>query len=84
MRAVIADHSKLGDPMVGHVDLSQPKRAYWFKSWRSMPGLMLMNGRYSHACLPGWEYRRSEILSELIPDLDALAERGERPTEATS
>lgn len=84
MRAVIADPSKLGEPFVGHVDLSRPKRSYWFKSWASLPGLTLVNGRYQHACLPGWEYSRDEIVKEMIPDLEALAERGRRPTEVTS
>ena len=37
---------------------------------------------YTHALLPGWEYARREVVAEMIPDLDALAERGVRPTEA--
>jgi hypothetical protein len=41
-------------------------------------------GRYIHALLPGWSYTQREIRAEMIPDLEALAERGERPTEDTS
>ncbi len=59
--------------MVG--ELGQPSR------------LLAINGRkgcYLHDSLPGWTYARAEIRTETIPDLEALAERGERSTEVTS
>lgn len=73
MRAAIADPSTMGAKSTGHLDFSRPRRGVWFATWAN-----------THECLPGWEYARREIKSELIPDLDALAEHGIRPTEATS
>lgn len=84
MRRVIANPELLGAPSVTHIDYSRPRRAEWITMWDSVPGLARVNGLYQHACLPGWVYRRREILSELIPDLEALAEHGVRPTETTS
>ena len=70
-----------------HVDLCRPRRAEWITTWPGLPGFVRVNGKggttYAHAALPGWEYRRHEIKAEMIPDLDALAERGERPTMPT-
>lgn len=70
------------------MDMSRPRRAVWFSTWANLPGFMrIVDGvgrRYSHECLPGWGYAAHEVRSEMIPDLEALAERGIRPTEATS
>lgn len=71
-------------PMFPIPDLSRPRRGEWWTSWANLPGFVQVNGRYRHECLPGWEYARSEIRAEMIPDLEALAERGVRPTEETS
>jgi hypothetical protein len=84
LRAVIADPTKLGERSVMHIDFSRPRRAEWHETWSGLPGFSRVNGLYRHALLPGWEYRRSEIKNEMIPDLEALAERGVRPTQATS
>lgn len=85
LRKAIADPSTMGEQTNAHVDLCRPRRGEWWTMWANLPGFRRVNGsRYSHACLPGWTYARSEIKTELIPDLEALAERGVRPTEATS
>jgi hypothetical protein len=89
MRAVIADRSKLGDESVFHADFASPRRGVWYKRWSGVPGLCRVacsrdGVHYSHDCLPGWTYKRHEIKREMIPDLEALAGQGVRPTEATS
>lgn len=74
----------MGERTVAHVDLSRPRRGEWWETWANLPGFFRINrDRYIHTLLPGWEYNRSEIRSEMIPDLEALASRGVRPTEAT-
>lgn len=83
MRAVIADHTLLGEKTMAHVDLANPRRGEWWVMWKGLPGLLRVNGKYRHVCLPGWEYTRAEIKAEMIPDLERLAEHGIRPTEAT-
>lgn len=84
LRAAIADSTTMGERTVVHIDLARPRRGEWWETWSNLPGFTRINGqRFTHRLLPGWEYIRSEIKSELIPDLDALAELGERPTEAT-
>lgn len=87
LRAAIADPSLMGKRAVAHVDLGRPRRGEWWESWVKLPGFWRINGRngrYLHDSLPGWTYARSEIRAEMIPDLEALAEHGVRPTEATS
>ena len=69
------------------IDLARPRRNKWWESWAGLPGFWRINGprgRYLHDLLPGWSYARSEIRSEMIPDLEALTEHGVRPTEDTS
>lgn len=84
LRAAFADSTTMGARSVVHLDLARPRRGEWWETWSNLPGFTRINGhRFTHSLLPGWEYSRSEIKSEMIPDLDALAERGERPTEAT-
>jgi hypothetical protein len=87
MRAAIANPNLVGAKSIVHVDLVRPRRGEWWETWSNLPGLVRVNGprgHYWHTLLPGWTYARSEIRSEMIPDLEALAERGVRPTEATS
>ena len=87
LRAAIADPSTMGAKSVTHVDLARPRRGEWWESWANLPGFWRINGRqghYFHECLPDWTYARAEILAEMIPDLEALAERGIRPTVETS
>lgn len=84
LRAAISDSSAMGERSVAHLDFSRPRRGEWWETWSGLPGFTRINGsRYVHACLPGWEYARAEIKTEMIPDLEALAELGERPTVAT-
>lgn len=83
LRAAIADPSTMGDKRVMHIDYSR-RRAEWITTWANLPGFRRVNGRYQHDSLPGWEYARSEIRPELIPDLELLAERGQRPTQDTA
>lgn len=84
LRLVISDPSTMGKRSVVHIDLSQPRRGEWWETWANLPGFTRINGdRFTHRLLPGWEYSRDEIKVELIPDLEALAERGVLPTEAT-
>ncbi|MCJ2143671.1 hypothetical protein [Methylobacterium sp. E-066] len=87
LRAAIADPSTMVERHVVHADLPRPRRGEWWETWTNLPGFIRVNGRrgyYRHACLPGWTYARAEIVPEMIPDLELLAERGVRPTEATS
>ncbi|MFE1598237.1 hypothetical protein [Methylobacterium sp. ID0610] len=84
LRAIIAGKAPLGARAVMHVDMSRPRRSAWIETWEGAPGLARVNGAWTHELLPGWQYTRAEVRAELIPDLEALAERGELPTEATS
>lgn len=84
LQTAIANPSMMGAPQSMHVDYSRPRRGVWLTTWPGLPGFVRSNGRYSHALLPGWEYARREVAAEMIPDLEALAERGVRPTEATT
>lgn len=82
LRAAIADPSTMGERTVAHVDLARPRRGEWWATWKNLPGFWSINGqRFHHDLLPGWKYERFEIKAEMIPDLEALAERGERPVE---
>ncbi|GLS44424.1 hypothetical protein [Methylobacterium brachythecii] len=83
LRAAIADPSTMGVKGVMHVDYSRPRRSEWLTTWSNLPGFFRSGRHYTHACLPGWVYARHEIKAEMIPDLEALAERGVRPIEAT-
>lgn len=84
LRAAIEDTSTVGERSVAHIDLSRPRRGEWWETWQNLPGFCRINGsRFTHSLLPGWEYTRSEVRSEMILDLEALADRGVRPTEAT-
>lgn len=84
LRAAFANSAAMGERLLIHVDFARPRRGDWWETWSNLPGFTRINGqRFTHRLLPGWEYSRSEIKSELIPDLDALAEHGVRPTEAT-
>lgn len=85
LRRAIDDPSTIGAPSTGHIDMCRPRRGVWFTTWANLPGFVRAGAAtYSHALLPGWSYARAEIKAELIPDLEALAEHGVRPTEATS
>lgn len=87
LRAAIADRSTMGARAIVHIDLVRPRRGEWWETWANLPGFARVNGRrgfYVHTCLPGWTYARSEIVAEMIPDLEALAEHGVRPTRETS
>ncbi|GJD60227.1 hypothetical protein [Methylobacterium frigidaeris] len=84
LHAVIADHTRLGERNVMHIDMTRPRRGVWIERWSGVPGLCRVNGQYQHDLLPGWSYARAEIKAEMIPDLEALAERGELPMVATS
>lgn len=89
LRAALADPFARGESSTMHADLSRPRRGVWITTWSNLPGFVREQCSrsglsYSHECLPGWSYQRSEIRSEMIPDLEALAERGERPTTATT
>jgi hypothetical protein len=89
LRLAIADPATMGARSSIHVSLSRPRRGEWWTMWENLPGFARVgrtkaSARYSHTLLPGWEYARHEVVAEMIPDLEALAERGERPTQATS
>ncbi len=84
LRACLADPSLRGERMVAHLDLRRPRRGEWWETWSALPGFARVNGRaYRHALLPGWEYSAAEVRAEMIPDLEHLAETGERPKVAT-
>ena len=81
----IADPLAGGAESVVHIDFARPRRGGWFRMWANLPGLMLniTTGAYTHALLPGWEYTRSEMKTEMLDDLDLLARTGEQPKVAT-
>lgn len=88
LRAAIADPAVRGQWRTVHADLSRPRRGQWWTTWDGLPGFTRVHcskggTSYHHECLPGWQYTRDEVRSEMIPDLEALAERGERPTTAS-
>ena len=83
MRKVIAREMPAGERGVVHIDFTR-RRSAWLVTWSNLPGLYWEAGHFSHQCLPGWRYTRAEVRAEMIPDLEALAEHGIRPTEATA
>jgi hypothetical protein len=87
LRLAIADPSTMGKPASTHLYYGGGRGEY-LDTWSGLPGFARHTGNsrrtYSHTLLPGWEYVKKEILSELIPDLEKLAETGERPSEVTS
>lgn len=85
LRAAIANPTKMGQEQVMFVDYGSPRRGEKLTIWEGLPGFIRHgDGHYTHACLPGWQYTKAEIVREMIPDLEALAEHGIRPTEATA
>lgn len=84
LRAAQATPSRRGEKSVVHIDLSRPRRGVWVATFANLPGYSIENGAHMHTLLPGWQYTEDEVWAEMIPDLEALAERGVRPTEATS
>ncbi|MCJ2069621.1 hypothetical protein MKK75_12615 [Methylobacterium sp. J-030] len=79
LAAALADPTTMGERAVMFLDLDRPRRGECHITWSNLPGFLQVNDRYSHACLPGWEYTKAEIALEMIPDLRALAEHGVRP-----
>lgn len=73
----------MGAKSTVHIDLARPRRAEWHTRWANVPGFVRVNSTFTHDLLPGWEYTAAEVRAEMIGDLEALAERGERPTKAT-
>jgi hypothetical protein len=84
LRAAWPHPVAMGDAQTTHIDFSRPRRGVWITRWNNVPGLAQVNGAYQHDLLPGWQYTRAEVEAEMIPDLELLAERGIRPTEATN
>ena len=85
LKGALADPATIGEASTMHIDLSRPRRGEWWTTWSNLPGFTRIGSsagtvRFRHALLPGWEYTREEIRAEMIPDLEALAERGVRPT----
>lgn len=83
LRAALADPVRMGAAQTMHIDYSRPRRGEWITRWADLPGFAQVNGSFEHDLLPGWRYTRAEVLAEMIPDLELLAERGIRPTQAT-
>lgn len=85
LRAALVDPASAGDRSVAHILLARPRRGVWLATWSNLPGLTLDCGRrvYSHELLPKWEYTIPEMRTEMIGDLDRLAETGKQPTVAT-
>lgn len=73
----------MGERIAAHIDLARPRRAVWTVQWTGLPGFSRWNNAFLHELLPGWEYTEAEILAEMVPDLERLAETGERPKAAT-
>jgi hypothetical protein len=84
LRYFIANPDACGKATIAHIDMTRPRRGLWLKTWATLPGFSLIVGDgYQHRLLPGWVYLDTELADEMLPDLEALAERGVRPTEAT-
>lgn len=84
LRAAWPHPVAMGAAQTTHIDFSRPRRGMWITRWANLPGFAQVNGAYQHDLLRGWQYKRAEVEAEMIPDLELLAERGIRPTEATS
>ena len=84
LKAALIDPTTMGKRSVVHLDFSRPRRGEWHVTWSNLPGFLQVNDRFSHACLPGWEYTKAEVAAEMIPDLQALAVHGVRPCQATN
>lgn len=84
LAAAIADPSTRGERSVAFLNLGRPRRGERLITWANLPGFVQVADRFSHACLPGWEYTKAEVELEMIPDLRALAELGVRPAAATN
>ena len=84
LRLAIKDPSTMGEPAHVFIDYGRPRRGERLTTWKNLPGFVRAGTGYRHELLPGWYYQRSEIVPELIPDLEALAERGERPATSTT
>jgi hypothetical protein len=84
LRAALADQTSWGEQSTAFVTLARPLRGAQSTTWANLPGLCRTDGAFAHELLPGWQYTGAELLAEMVPDLEALAERGERPTQATS
>lgn len=85
LRAALADPSTMGERWAAHLDFNRPRRGEWWETWRNLPGFVRVDGWcYRHDCLPGWQYAAYEVRHELIPDLEALAERGAWPNDRTA
>jgi hypothetical protein len=85
IRAAIADPTTSGEKSIVHLLLARPRRRVWLTTWSNIPGLTFEQGRrvWSHVLLPKWEYTTAEMRTEMIDDLEHLAETGEQPTVAT-
>lgn len=83
LKAMLAGAPR-GDERTAFIDGGRPRRGECIRTWGNLPGFIQGSGGYRHVLLPGWQYKADEIGAEMIPDLEALAERGVRPTEATS
>lgn len=84
LRAAIADPTTMGERSVMFVDFGRPSRGECRVTWTGLPGFCRVGDRCRYELLAGWEDTWAEVRAEMIPDLEALAERGVRPTEATS
>lgn len=84
LRGAVDSPESWGKESTAFLDLARPRRGLIITSWPALPGFSRVNGKYQHACLPGWQYTWPEVRAEMIPDLERLALHGERPTEATS
>lgn len=84
LRAAWPHPVAMGHAQTTHIDFSRPRRGMWITRWANLAGFAQINGSFEHDLLPGWRYSRAEVEAEMIPDLELLAERGIRPTEATS
>ena len=65
--------------------MARPRRGVWLATWPNLPGLTLDCGRrvYTRTLLPKWEYTVAEMRTEMLDDLEYLAETGEQPKVAT-
>lgn len=63
--------------------MARPRRTLRVVTWPGMPGVAMVGGEFTHTLLPGWGYTAKEFRTEMLEDLDRLAQTGERPMVAT-
>jgi hypothetical protein len=80
IRAALLDPEQAGKRIVALVTMARPRRAVRITTWSGLAGVTRWGADFMHDLLPGWACTPAEFKTEMLDDLDRLAETGERPT----